>query len=110
MEEQTNEDKTDGVVFYKSHSKDIYRNGIFCMQWVKPNPAPVGIKKRICKHVVYIYSHRRKEDQPVALPVLFVVPVSDGAYENEVEEVVGEGLHGRVMSYGVMSYEFFVRF
>jgi hypothetical protein len=108
MEEQTYKDKPNGIMFHKSHCQDIPHDGIFCMQGMKTYPAPVGVEEGIGKNMVHIHQHRREEYQPVALPVLFIIPVRDRAYEDEVEEVVGEDLHVLVMSYGVMSYEFFV--
>ena len=59
---------------------------------MKPNAAAPGTKYGNCQKVVHINSHGSQQDEPVPFPVLFVVPVSDQAYNKKVEGVMDEGL------------------
>lgn len=59
---------------------------------MKTYAAPAGMKNWRGQQMIQIHQHRRKQDQPVLFPVFPVVPVGNGTDEDEVEEVVGEGL------------------
>ena len=65
---------------------------------MEPDAAPAGFKNRMSKKMIHVHQHGREQDQPISLPVFPVVPVSYSANEDEVEEIVEEGLKQKVQS------------
>ena len=66
------------------------------MQVMEPDAAPASFKNRMSKKVIQIHQHRPEQDQPVSLPVFPVIPVGYSANEDEVKEIVEEGLKQKV--------------
>lgn len=95
MKGKSYENKLHGSIFNKSRPQKIKRNYVFRMQNVKTYAAAIGSKNGICQKMVEINEHRRKKYQPVAFPVIFIVPIRDGTDEDEVEEVMNYRLYQR---------------
>ncbi len=72
------------------------------MQGMVANSAAHRIKKRCRKNVVEIHCHCGKQDQPVSLPVLFIVPVSNCSNGYKVKEVMRESLQLALLSFEVV--------
>lgn len=59
---------------------------------MKANAAAAGVENGTHQQVVKVNRHGTQEDEPVPFPVLFVIPVGDNTYKNEVEEVMDKSL------------------
>ena len=59
---------------------------------MKPNAAAPGTKDRRSEQMIQVHQHGRQQDQPVFLTVRLIVPVSNSANEDEVEEVMNNCL------------------
>lgn len=97
VERQAYHDEANDLVFYKNSSQEVKGNHIFRMQYMKTYAAPPGVEDRGSEQMIQVHQHSRQQNKPVFLPVVFIIPIGNSAYEDEVEEVVCNCLqHNRV--------------
>ena len=79
-------------MFYKDASQNINPNGVVSVQGMVIDPTAVRVKERVGKNMVHIYQHCGKQDQPVAFPVRFIIPVRYRPYGNKMKKVMDDVL------------------
>ncbi len=91
---------------YEDASQDIDGDGVVRMQRMIIYSAAVGIEKGFSHNVIYIHYHGGKKNKIIPLPVFLIIPVRNETDEDEVEEVMGEGLEHFIP---VVSYQLSVK-
>lgn len=104
MKDQANEHQLQPGLPKKNCSQEIKRNYIFRMQYMKANAATIWMENGGSQQMIQVNQHGRKQDEVVALPVVFVVPVRDRSYKDEMQEVMDDGLE-HFLRLGVVSLQ-----
>ena len=105
MKGQANEHELHPGLPKKNCSQKINRDHIFRVQHMKPDATAVRMENRAGQQMIQVNQHGRQEEEPISFPVLFVVPVGDRSYKDEMQEVMDEGLE-HFLRLGVVSLQF----